>query len=250
MLKHIALIGGEKKLYKALEEASKGRGVIPVSISSGQELPPNTVAVVSTKGSVALVEAALELGARQEQILYLLGEAVGSRESFEPESARRIKDHGTRFAEALELSVDDQLSLERGALIRDIGKLKIPNEVLLKDGTLDYDEWTLLQKHTHMGADLVREIPNLKDTEEIVRRHHECYDGDGYPDRLEGEEIPLLARVVKIIDVYCAMTSPRHYREGHASHKEAIEHLRSERDKHFDPKLVDIFVKKKVGRTD
>ena len=90
-------------------------------------------------------------------------------------------------------------------------------------------------------------LDGFQDTADIVRRHHECYDGDGYPDRLEGDAIPYLARVVKVIDVYCAMTSPRHYREGQASHDEALEHIKSEHGKHFDPELVDVFLKDDLG---
>ncbi|MBN2308054.1 MAG: HD domain-containing protein, partial [Candidatus Hydrogenedentes bacterium] len=152
------------------------------------------------------------------------------------------------FGKALKLSADDQLLLERAALVRDVGKLKIPNRILLKDSVLTYDEWSMLRKHTRLGASLLEGTPALKDTADIVRRHHCCYDGTGYPDGLEGEQIPYLARVLKILDVYCAMTSPRHYREGSSTHKQALAHLRAERAKHFDPELVDVFIKSRVGK--
>ena len=90
----------------------------------------------------------------------------------------------------------------------------------------------------------------LKDTAEVVLTHHECFDGTGYPRGLEGEEIPRLGRIMKIADVYCAMTSPRPYRAGHSTHEEALEHLQEERGKHFDPELVDVFIDAKVGKTD
>jgi putative two-component system response regulator len=96
---------------------------------------------------------------------------------------------------------------------------------------------------------MVSNMSALSDTAPIIRTHHECFDGTGYPDGLEGERIPLLGRMMKILDVYCAMTSPRHYRKGHATHEQAVQHLKSERGKHFDPKLVDTFIEKEVGQT-
>lgn len=247
MLKCIAVVGGDKKAFDALETAAQDRNLQLVRVKRGEKLPPSTSAMIAAGSGRAALDAALAIGGRFEELLNLLAEAIGCRESFAPGSSMRIKEHAMRFAEALGLSADEQSTLERGALVRDIGKLSIPNHVLLKDGVLDYDEWTLLQEHTHIGADLVKAIESLTDTEDIVRRHHECFDGDGYPDKLEGEDIPFLARAVKILDVYCAMTSPRLYRDGHATHEEAIEHLIGERDKHFDPALVDVFVSHDVG---
>jgi putative two-component system response regulator len=90
----------------------------------------------------------------------------------------------------------------------------------------------------------------FQDIEDIVRCHHECFDGDGYPNGIEGEAIPYLARIMKILDVYCAMTSPRIYREGHATHTDAIAHLREEAGKHFDPVLTKAFIAGKVGKTE
>ena len=182
----------------------------------------------------AAVAAALTLAEWNEELLQLLASAMDSREGFAPGNSMRLMDFSGRFAQALGLSAEDRLTLERGALVRDIGKIRIPNEVLLKAGVLTYDEWRLLQEHPHQGAEMLAQIPALRDTADIVQNHHECYDGDGYPDGLEGEAIPYLARIMKVLDVYCAMTSKRHYRKGFATHQEAVEHLRSERGKHFD----------------
>lgn len=185
--------------------------------------------------------------AQIDSTLYLLAEAIDCRESFRPGSSQRVVEHATRFAQVLGLRSDEQITLERGALLRDIGKLKIPNEVLLKNGLLDYDEWNLIQAHTHIGADLVKNLDGFEDIENIVRRHHETWDGDGYPDKLEKEAIPFAARIIKIVDVYCAMTSPRPYREGMATKQQALDHLQNERGKHFDPELVDIFLENDLG---
>lgn len=248
MLKRIGVIGGSKKMRRELEAAAEGKGVAVVVREEGKDFPPDTTAVLAVNDAVGALEAALSLGGRGEDLLNLLAEAVDCRESFAPGTSVRVRDHVARFAKALGLGAEEGLVLERGALLRDVGKLRIPNEVLLKEGVLSYDEWTLLQRHTVIGAELVGGLEGLKDLVDVVGRHHECFDGNGYPDGLEGEEIPYLARVMKVVDVYCAMTSPRHYRDSHASHGEAIEHLKEERGKHFDRELVDVFLGKKIGR--
>jgi len=189
-----------------------------------------------------------ELARIQEAHLILLAEAVDSREGLAQGSSERMRDHATRFAAALGLSADEQSALERGALLHDVGKILLNNEVLLKKAVLSYDDWLLLQAHTSMGADLLQEHGLHGDVLEIVRYHHECWTGEGYPERLEKKDIPRLARIMKLIDVYCSMTSPRHYRSGHASHEAAVEHLNAERGERFDPELVDVFLKAEVGQ--
>jgi HD-GYP domain-containing protein (c-di-GMP phosphodiesterase class II) len=181
-------------------------------------------------------------------LLELLAEAIDCREAFLPGSSSRVREHATRLGKALKLSANDQLTFERAALVRDIGKLKIPNDVLLKDDVLTYDEWQLIHQHAAIGADLVASLDVLKDTEDVVRYHHECFDGTGYPAGLEGDAIPYLARAMKVIDVYCAMTSPRHYRKNQTTHAAAAQHLDNERGKHFDPEIVAAFVASDIGK--
>lgn len=183
----------------------------------------------------------------QEQLLLLLGTAIEAREQHIPGAVERLVQHAERFAKALGLDPEQRSTLERGSLVHDIGKLQVSSEVLLKKTVLTYDEWTLLQRHTHLGGDILKTIEPLQDTEVIARTHHECFDGTGYPEGLEGEEIPLLGRIMKILDVYCAMTSPRHYRQGKSSHEDALEFLQKEKGNHFDPELVQVFIDSNVG---
>ncbi|HIJ65284.1 MAG TPA: HD domain-containing protein [Candidatus Hydrogenedentes bacterium] len=248
MLKRVAVVGATKTLLDGMRKAAKGVDVEVMPLEGGDETPPGAVALVAgrVKGEEAL-KAALALSGRHEELLELLAEAIDCREAFTPGNSLRVRDHATRFARALGLSPSDQLTLERAALVRDIGKLRVPNEILLKDGLLTYDEWATLHTHTALGAALLEETGALKDTAEIVHWHHECYDGTGYPDGLEGDQIPYLARAMKILDVYCAMTSPRRYRAGLSSHREAEDHLRSEAGGHFDPDLVKTFLDANVG---
>lgn len=247
MLKRIAVAGSDEKARKVLDKGVKKLDIQLVDVEPPDSLPDLTDAMLHHTSTQDALHLAVQQAERSEELLYLLAEAVDCRESFKPKSTHRVVDHVTRFVKALGLDDGQRILLERGALLRDIGKLKIPNEVLLKDGLLTYEEWRLIQQHTNIGADLVRDMPGLEGIEEIVRYHHECYDGDGYPDKLEGEGIPYLARVLKIIDVYCAMTSPRAYRSGTSSKDDALGHLKSERGKHFDPELVEVFLDKKIG---
>jgi response regulator RpfG family c-di-GMP phosphodiesterase len=210
-------------------------------------VPDGVDAVVRAGATPDELRAVEELAARHVAILELLAEAIDSREQFNPGSSVRVLDHAGRFADELGLDPADRVVFERGALLRDIGKLRVPNDVLLKHSVLTYDEWRLLQAHTVFGADLATSIPGLGFVAPISRHHHENFDGTGYPEGLEGHRIPLLARAVKIIDVYCAMTSPRVYRATVATRDEAFEHLTAERGKHFDPELVDVFIGKNVA---
>lgn len=248
MLTRIAVIGGDGALVKALESANKNDAVEVLPVKDGAPAPEATTAVAGALGSEAeLVRVALEVGQQQEVILHLLSDAVDARESIHAGSGRRIQEHAVRMAKALGLSPAEQLTLERGALLHDIGNISISNDVLLKRA-LDYDEWLLLQEHTNLGADLLEKMNVCKDVCDIVRYHHECWDGDGYPHKLEGEKIPYLARIMKLLDVYCAMTSPRHYRSSYATHDQAVDYLRSEQGKHYDPTLVDVFLDNDVGQ--
>jgi HD-GYP domain-containing protein (c-di-GMP phosphodiesterase class II) len=250
MYQRIAVGGDNEALLNRLAQAAKGSRTILFPIHAGQIPPPGTAAVaVPAEAFGPALDSILAVGAEQEELLYLLADAVDCRESIPLGSARRFREHATRFARAVNLSQEDQFVLERATILRDIGKIRLSNELLLKSSVLDYDEWMLLKAHSHLGAELLRERNVSADVADIVQYHHECYDGDGYPEHLEKDAIPLLARMLRVIDVYCAMTSPRHYRASLATHEQGIEHLTKERGKHFDPALVDAFIKANVGHT-
>lgn len=251
MLKHVAVLGKSQAALDAVKKAAAGKDLEPVLVKPGEVLPPTTAAVIAgPRQAEAAVTAALTLGARQEELLGILSHAIDCQEDFVPGTSQRVRQYATRFAHALSLSPDERITLERGALVRDIGMLEIPNELLLKDTLLTSDDWFLLRQHPQRGAELLMRGTALRDVCDIVLHHHECFDGTGYPDGLEGEDIPYVARIVKILDVYCAMTSLRRYRKGQSTPEEAIEHLRAESGKRFDPKLVKVFVEAKIGMPD
>jgi HD-GYP domain-containing protein (c-di-GMP phosphodiesterase class II) len=137
---------------------------------------------------------------------------------------------------------DKQLgSLARGAYLHDIGKLGIPDGVLLKPGPLTPDERTLMQQHVQIGFELVKGIPFLADAAEIVLTHHERYDGSGYPHGLKAEETLMGARIFAVADSFDAITSDRPYRRA-SSFETGRETIRCEAGRLFDPQVVGVFL--------
>jgi HD-GYP domain-containing protein (c-di-GMP phosphodiesterase class II) len=131
--------------------------------------------------------------------------------------------------------------MRRGALLHDIGKMGVPDQILLKPGKLTEEEWEIMSKHPVYAYDMLRRIPYLHRALEIPYSHHEKWDGTGYPRGLSGNQIPLVARVFSVIDVWDALTSNRPYRPGWSKEK-AIEYIREQSGKHFDPKVVEVFL--------
>jgi putative two-component system response regulator len=142
-------------------------------------------------------------------------------------------------------------NLRLAAPLHDIGKIGIPDSILLKNGKLDEQEWEVMKRHPEIGAGIIGEHrdPMLSMARDIALSHHEKYDGSGYPYGLEGEEIPLAARVVAIADVFDALSAPRPYK-GAWPVDSAIAFLREQRGRHFDPMLVDLFVGTQAGPGD
>jgi len=154
----------------------------------------------------------------------------------------RVTHLTVQLARAMGVSDADLVHIRRGALLHDIGKMGIPDSVLLKPGPLTDDEWVVMKKHPVYAYELLSPIPYLRLAMDIPYCHHEKWDGTGYPRRLKGEEIPLAARIFAIIDVYDALTSDRPYRPAWPKEK-VIAHIRDQTGKHFDPKVVETFLR-------
>lgn len=126
------------------------------------------------------------------------------------------------------------------ALFHDIGKAGIPEQILSKPGPLDTNEWTLMKLHPLIGASIVQALDIKYTIEPAIKYHQERYDGSGYPEGLNGEEIPFGARILAVVDAYDAMISDRVYRKA-LTHQDALEEIRTGRGKEFDPKVTDVF---------
>jgi two-component system, cell cycle response regulator len=164
---------------------------------------------------------------------------------FERLEQRDLAGHAVNVA-GLAVAVCDLLELDpvltsrvqRAALLHDVGKLALPPSVLEAAGPLSDADWILVRQHPAIGADLVRAFPWLSDVATLVRHHHERWDGEGYPEGLAGEDIPVGARVIAVCDAYDAMVSPRPYRAA-LVRDEALARLRQAAGTQFDPVVVD-----------
>jgi putative nucleotidyltransferase with HDIG domain len=154
--------------------------------------------------------------------------------------SRRVTDVTVRMAEAMGLTGDDLDNVRRGALLHDIGKMGIPDSVLLKPGPLTDEEWKVMRLHPVYAYEILLQIDYLKAAVDIPWCHHEKWDGTGYPRGLKGEDIPLSARMFSIVDVWDALRSDRPYRKGWPEEK-VFDHLRSLAGTHFEPELVELF---------
>lgn len=146
------------------------------------------------------------------------------------------------IAKNLNLSNDEQEEIKMAARLHDIGKIGIPEGILNAPRKLKKEEYAEVKKHPNLGADLFSNIDKFKKVSQIIRYHHEWYDGEGYPDGLIGEKIPLGSRIITIADAYQAMTSDRPYRKA-LSNREAIAELKRCTGSQFDPEIVMVFIR-------
>jgi putative two-component system response regulator len=176
-----------------------------------------------------------------EAVILSLGLTIEARDPYTHGHCQRLATYATALGRHLGLEEDQLVALHRGAFLHDVGKIGIPDAVLLKTGALTPSEYALMQQHTVIGDNLCSELRLLEDVRPIVRHHHEHPDGSGYPDRLTGEQIPLLARILSVVDVYDALTTERPYRSAFPPER-AIQELRKEAAKGWKfPAIVDAF---------
>lgn len=156
--------------------------------------------------------------------------------------SRRVAGLAVMLAQEMGLKEDEINSINRGALLHDIGKMAIPDNILLKPGKLTEEEWILIRQHPIHAVNMLSSIEYLHPTIDIPHYHHEKWDGTGYPYGLKEKQIPLAARIFAIIDVWDALSSNRPYRSAWA-HEDTIDYIRSQSGKHFDPQVVKVFLK-------
>ena len=178
-----------------------------------------------------------------ENSLLALGLALEARDLETAGHTRRVVEMAERMGRQLEFNNWRLEALRHGAYLHDLGKLCIPDAVLLKPGRLDKQEWEIMQTHAIRGFELASNIPSIRaDALDVIQFHHEHWDGLGYPHKLVGTHIPLLARIFAICDVYDALLSQRTYKPAWTQ-AEAIQELQKQRNGQFDPDVVDLFVR-------
>ena len=159
---------------------------------------------------------------------------------------QRVMQMALRLAHALGMNEEEKLQIRRGALLHDIGKIGIPDDVLLKPGKLDDEEWDIMKRHAVYAYEWLLPIEYLNPALAIPHCHHEKWDGTGYPCGLKGEEIPLAARLFALVDVWDALSSDRPYRRAWPQDR-VLDHLQSLGGTHFDPQVLEVFLSILVG---
>lgn len=205
---------------------------------------------LATQGAIALENARLlselqslnhELFTAYDNTIEALAAAVDLRDHETQGHSRRVTELTLRLAKQMGMEEPELLQVRRGALLHDIGKLGVPDAILLKPGQLTQEEWVEMKKHPTYAYEWLSKIAFLQSALEIPYAHHERWDGLGYPRGLSDQQIPLAARIFAVIDVYDALTSNRPYRAAW-SQERTLEYLREQAGKQFDPQVVEAFL--------
>jgi len=241
--------------YYVLPLIAKGNvnGLLEVFQRQPSKLDPNWLDflhVLAGQASIAIDNSQLFSGLhRANQDLLLAynttiegwSHALDLRDKETEGHTLRVTEIAMRLARIAEMTEAELVHVRRGALLHDIGKMGVPDHILLKTGALTDEEWVAMRKHPTFAFELLSPITYLRRALDIPYCHHEKWDGSGYPRGLKGEQIPLAARLFAVVDVWDALRSNRSYREAWPKEK-VIEHIKSLSGTHFDPKMVELFL--------
>jgi putative nucleotidyltransferase with HDIG domain len=190
---------------------------------------------------------------REAQVMFeaikALASAVDAKDPYTARHSMRVTRLSLILADGVGLPSDDRYVLELSAWMHDVGKIGVPDHILTKGSPLTKAEFEIMKIHAPKGGEIVRQIEELTQVADVIRHHHERWDGRGYPDGLRGKGIPLLSRIILIADCFEAMTSDRSYRPG-TGRAHALEELHQHAGSQFDPELADIFLRKIEGLPD
>lgn len=242
-------------LIKAVEALRYNRVEGPLPVYSEDELGKLTHHFNELVNTITIQRESIRHYAKELEESFIstvrvLAAAIDARDPFTMGHSSRIAILSSKIGERLGLSRAELEDLEISCLFHDIGKLKIPDAILIKEGTLDTSEYREIMKHPEYGADILRRAPTLHKYIDAVLHHHEWYNGKGYPYGLRGMEIPISASIIAVADAFDAMTSSRPYRKG-LSLKDALDELTYWSGKQFNPEIVKILLEllSKEGRT-
>jgi hypothetical protein len=228
----LALPGGTED---ATAWATRGAMFIVVGTALGLLFDRFRRAVAGWERSAALVAA------RQREAMEALARGVEARDQTTGDHIYRCRDLAAALARATGLGAHEADEIGAAAMLHDIGKLHVPDRILLKPGPLTSEEWVVMRRHPVWGERILRDCDGFEVARRIARWHHEDIDGGGYPDGLRGAAIPLEARIVRVADAYDAMTHHRPYRQG-ATAEWAMAELERCAGSQFDPELVRLFI--------
>ena len=175
------------------------------------------------------------------KLLLYLSRDIDSRVSGSGKHSTQVAQLVKTTARKMDCDEEEIRSIYWAGLLHDIGKIGVPDKVLSKAGPLTDDEWDVMKLHPAVGSNIVQSLQSISHIAPVIYAHQEKYNGSGYPEGLQGEQIPLGARILTVVDAYDAMTSDRHYRRAR-SHAEAAEELLQLGGKQFDPQVVEVFL--------
>jgi putative two-component system response regulator len=183
-----------------------------------------------------------------EAVIFSLALGVEGRDPYTGDHCARLARYSTDLGKAMGLPYDDLVALKRGGYLHDLGKVTIPDEILKKHTLLTPEEWCIMRQHPITGVEICKPLRSLRDVLPIIRYHHEHWDGSGYPDGLAGEHIPLLARILQVVDAYDALTTSRPYKPA-LSHDDSERTMRLEADRGlWDKQVVDTFFRMRLAQ--
>ena len=232
---------------------AQGSPIGALWVSRAAPLRPNEMRILNAIADIAanaiqratLFEATLESAAAltkaYEATIEGWSRALDLRDRETEGHTQRVTTLTLRLARAMGIAEPDLAHIRRGALLHDIGKIGVPDEILRKPGPLDEQEWRVMRLHPELALSLISPIAYLHQALDIPYCHHEWWDGSGYPRGLKGEAIPLAARIFSVVDVWDALLSDRAYRKAW-SRAQVIDYLREQSGTHFDPCVVEVFI--------
>ena len=203
--------------------------------------PVDRTELLARVGSLLKLKQRTDELERAESVLFTLARSIEGKDPYTHGHCERLADYSARLGEHLALSEEQVIALRRAGVVHDIGKVAVPDAILLKPGTLTAEEWKLIREHSVVGERICAPLKSFRLVLPIIRHHHEKLDGSGYPDGLRGSAIPVTARVLQIVDVYDALTTVRPYKRAF-SIPEALQTMKEEVAKGWwDPQIFDQF---------